>query len=673
MRAGTYGTTSGFGRRLRRAVLATSAAAACLLAGAAVAWGEAAPTIYVSNHGENTVTPVNAVSGVPGTPIKVGSGPWGVSITPDGSTVFVANSGSASVTPIDTATGTAGTPIPVGEGPREIAITPDGKMAYVTNWTSGTVTPFEVATGAPGTPIPVGKEPMGIAITPNGETAYVANYGSNTITPIDLSTNTAGSEIPVGEGPKSIAITPDGGTAYVVNYNAGTVTPVTVETNTTGTPIAVGTNPAKVAITPEGGTAYVANYGGETITPIEIATNTPRAPIVVGSHPLTIAVNPDGANAYVAVSEAKALADVALATETVEAPISVGSEPYGVAVTPDQAPVASFTASAGTAGSPTGFDAGESRAESAEITSYRWRFGDGTGAESATPTISHTYASAGIYMVTLTETDADGTSTTQVFTGQTVLRNGDSSAQASRALTIAAAAPGFTGPSVSVPSVTLQPTSRTVTSPGFASFTVACAGTPEPVIQWLYSSDKGDAWSEMRSQTAPVLAFGDTVPSLSGSEYRARCSNIAGSALSDVVTLTVKARGPHGGDTVRLAQRVGLSGAPLRVGPRGNAAMTMTCPRSTRSGCKGTVSLTLNLPHPRRTRAQAAICTRGCRALGSEHYQARAGQKISVRVHIASFGRRLLAQRRVLHVSVVASNVSGGKLVCTVATLMLKA
>lgn len=672
MRAMMHSAEIGFGRRLRRAALATSCALACLLAGAGVARGAAASTIYVSNHGENTLTPVNAVTGVPGSPIAVGSEPWDVAITPDGSTVLVANSGSASVTPIDTATETAGTPIPVGEGPREIAITPDGKMAYVTNWTSGTVTPIEMATDTPGTPIPVGTDPMGIAITPNGETAYVANYGSNTITPIDLSTNTAGTEIPVGEGPKSVAITPDGRTAYVVNYNAGTVTPLEVETNTTGTPIVVGANPAKVAITPNGEIAYVANYGEETITPIEIATNTPRTPIVVGPHPLTIALNPDGASAYVVVSGAKTLADVALATEATEPPISVGQEPYGVAVTPDQAPVALFTASAGAAGSPTSFDAGESSAEDSPITSYRWNFGDGTVLESATPTISHTYASAGVYTVTLTETDADGTSTTQVFTGQTVLRNGAQSAQVSHSLTIAAA-PEATDPIVTAPSVTLQPISRRLTGTGSASFSVACAGTPEPAIQWLYSSDKGDTWSELQGQTAPILVLAESASSLGRGEYRARCTNIAGSALSDVVALAVKARSPHGAPVVRLAQRVGVSSAPLAVGPRGNVLMSITCPRATRAGCKGTVTLTLDLPRARGARAEAAFCARGCRPLGSGHYQARAGHKISVRVHIASFGRRLLAQRKTLAVSVVASNVSGGKLVCTRATLMLRA
>ncbi len=42
------------------------------------------------------------------------------------------------------------------------------------------------------------------------------------------------------------------------------------------------------------------------------------------------------------------------------------------------------------------------------ITSYRWRFGDGTGATTTTPTVTHTYASKRAYDATLTVTDTHG-------------------------------------------------------------------------------------------------------------------------------------------------------------------------------------------------------------------------------------------------------------------------
>jgi YVTN family beta-propeller protein len=59
-----------------------------------------------------------ATNTVIGSPIAVGSGPFGVAVTPDGSKVYVANEGSGTVSVIATATNTViGSPIAVGSAP----------------------------------------------------------------------------------------------------------------------------------------------------------------------------------------------------------------------------------------------------------------------------------------------------------------------------------------------------------------------------------------------------------------------------------------------------------------------------------------------------------------------------------------------------------------------------
>ena len=70
------------------------------------------------------------------------------------------------MTPITTATNTPGSPIRVGTGPLSIAITPDGKTAYVISKTSHTITPITTATNTPGRPIKVGTGPLSMVITP---------------------------------------------------------------------------------------------------------------------------------------------------------------------------------------------------------------------------------------------------------------------------------------------------------------------------------------------------------------------------------------------------------------------------------------------------------------------------------------------------------------------------
>ncbi len=54
------------------------------------------------------------------------------------------------------------------------------------------------------------------------------------------------------------------------------------------------------------------------------------------------------------------------------------------------------------------------------------------------PTIGHSYARSGSYSVTLTLTNASGTSTTQVFTGQTMSNNGGPSATVTHVVTVGA-------------------------------------------------------------------------------------------------------------------------------------------------------------------------------------------------------------------------------------------
>ncbi|MGH3393352.1 MAG: YncE family protein [Streptosporangiaceae bacterium] len=84
-------------------------------------------TAYVANSGGHTVTPINTAINKAGQPVKVGPGPVGIAITPNGKTAYVANGGlprSDTVTPIRTATNTALPAIKVGKSPSAIAITP---------------------------------------------------------------------------------------------------------------------------------------------------------------------------------------------------------------------------------------------------------------------------------------------------------------------------------------------------------------------------------------------------------------------------------------------------------------------------------------------------------------------------------------------------------------------
>ena len=222
---------------------------------------------------------------------------------------------------------------------------------------------------------------------------------------------------------------------------AGTVTPIDLATSTPGTPITVGSEPDAIAITPDGSTAYVVNGGDNTVTPIDLATRHAEHAIGVGNAPDDVAITPDGKTAEVVNEGDNDVTPIDTTTNTAGATIGANPDPWGIAIVPDQGPEAALSVTPAAQGQATGFGASASVAPSSPIVNYAWNFGDGGTATTSGPTTTHTYATAGVYTASVTETDADGTSTTQVFTGQTALHNGDPEAEVSATFNVGTPAP----------------------------------------------------------------------------------------------------------------------------------------------------------------------------------------------------------------------------------------
>ncbi len=274
-------------------------------------------------------------------------------------------------------------------------------------------------------------------MSPDGTKVYVANYGSNTVTPISTSTDTAGAPIAVGTGPMYVAFAPDGTKAYATNFGSNNVTPITTASDTAGVAFTTGSGPRGVAFTPDGTKAYVANFFDNTVTPVTTATSTPGTAIPVGTNPQAVAISPDGSKLYVTNWSDGTVTPITT-TNTAGTGIPSAGGPYGGALVPDQAPTAALAAiNSGEAMTPVGFDATASSDSSGTIATYTFDFGDGSPLlTQAGPTTTHTYAHDGTFAASVTVTDTVGTSTTAVFTGQTMSRNGKATARAARTVTI---------------------------------------------------------------------------------------------------------------------------------------------------------------------------------------------------------------------------------------------
>lgn len=365
-----------------------------------------------------------------------------IAITPNGKFAYLPDSSANVINVLDLATNAFVTAIPGGINPLSIAITPNGSRAYVSNRNfintpgANNVSVIELATNTVIATIPLSFAPTGIAVHPDGTTLYVSNRG-NQVNVVDLSTNNVTATIPVGTSPLGIQFRPDGTRAYVVNQLTNNVSVIDTSTENVIATIGVGNAPGLIAITPNGERAYVTNVNFPNTSSISVLnldtnTNIQTINLVGESVSIGIAVSPDGQWIFVCNAGTSSTTIIDTTTNTIFDTVNTPCN-FNV-VTPDQAPVAVFSTDGSQVNGTIIFDASASTSPTGDIVLYEWDFGDGQTASSTEPTISHQYAQLGSYTVTLTVTNSTGTSTSQVFTGQTMLRNGGTSAICSQTL-----------------------------------------------------------------------------------------------------------------------------------------------------------------------------------------------------------------------------------------------
>ncbi|MGE7439645.1 YncE family protein, partial [Kitasatospora sp. NPDC001175] len=116
-------------------------------------------------------------------------------------TAYVTNEGSNNVSVINTTTNTVTATITVGTNPFAVAVSPDGTTAYVTNEGSNNVSVINTTTNTVTATITVGTNPNGVAVSPGGTTAYITNFSSNDVSVINTTTDTVTTSVTVGTGP----------------------------------------------------------------------------------------------------------------------------------------------------------------------------------------------------------------------------------------------------------------------------------------------------------------------------------------------------------------------------------------------------------------------------------------------------------------------------------------
>src|SRR5262249_10236000 len=165
-------------------------------------------TIFTSNIASDSVSAIQLRAGGAWsqTVIRVGKGPEGIDLTPDGREVWSAHSRDGGVSIIDVATKKVTQTIPVGtRRSNRIKLTPDGKFALVSDIDAGELVVIDAPARKEIKRLALGRAPEGILIPPEGGRAFVAVNGDNLVAVIDLKTWTVTRKLQTGNGPDGMA------------------------------------------------------------------------------------------------------------------------------------------------------------------------------------------------------------------------------------------------------------------------------------------------------------------------------------------------------------------------------------------------------------------------------------------------------------------------------------
>ncbi|HUN89835.1 MAG TPA: hypothetical protein VMU28_13635 [Terriglobales bacterium] len=170
-----------------------------------------ASRIFTANVNSDTVSildrdPKADVSGWTQTAVRVGKGPEGFDVSPDGNELWAANSGDGTVSIVDVASRKVVQTIEVHtRHSNRLKFTPDGKLVLISDLGGGDLVVIDAAARKEIKRMNLGRGCAGIEIVPDGSRAFVAVSPDNKVAVIDLKTMAVTGNIPTGKGPDGMA------------------------------------------------------------------------------------------------------------------------------------------------------------------------------------------------------------------------------------------------------------------------------------------------------------------------------------------------------------------------------------------------------------------------------------------------------------------------------------
>jgi len=170
-----------------------------------------ASRIFTSNVNSGTISVLDRdksgdASGWIESAIRVGKGPEGFDVSPDGKELWAANSHDGTVSIIDVASKTVTQTVESHtKSVNRLKFTPDGKRVLMSDIGSGDLVVFDVAGRSEVKRINLGRGVAGIQIAPDGSAAYIAVSPDSNVAVVDLKTLSVTGRIATGKGPDGMA------------------------------------------------------------------------------------------------------------------------------------------------------------------------------------------------------------------------------------------------------------------------------------------------------------------------------------------------------------------------------------------------------------------------------------------------------------------------------------
>jgi PKD repeat protein len=452
-----------------------------LTAGPAAAAPPPAESAYLFNHMGTPlqVVPVGALqtSKIAFLPLN-GRNPVDEVVSPDGDLIYMASTSPNVVVVLDATTGQAVRFLPLTAAPERIALSPDGTRLWVVQ-ANDAVDEVNTQTGEVMFQSNNAAGATSLAISADGSLVYVTTGTNRSL--VVLSGGIAVRRYNVDCIAADVVLTPS--TFFVACGDGGGVLEYDTSTGNLLTQIPTGgQNVSRIVLTPDGSRLFIA-----TDSPMPVQEYDTTGAFVTSldiDDVANMAITPDGRQLWV-LDDTGALSewDTVTNSQILPGQLTALEQANLIDFVPDQAPVARFTVPTAVAGQPVTLDGSTSTTLYGTITSYAWDFGDGMTTTTSTPTVSHTYASSGDFHPTLTVTNSAGTSTTAIYNGRDMVRNGGPSARATGTVHVAAHPSTVTITSSVNPAHFGQAVTIT------ATVTNGTTGGPKPTGQFVFDID----------------------------------------------------------------------------------------------------------------------------------------------------------------------------------------